>query len=215
MTPCMGIVLHMLNIRLFPEQLTYIANHAQDKVIFVDDSLVPLLEKVAPTFETVEHYVIVGDGDAGSLPNVLRYEDLIAEQEAGVRVPGARRAHTPRGSATRAARPATRRASCTRTARTCCTASASGLADTLGHHGVRPCAARCPDVPRERLGPPVRVRDGRGRPRDARALPPGRAAGEADRGREGHGRRRRSDDLDGPAALRGRDTSRTSPACEP
>ena len=45
----------MLNIRLFPEQLTYIANHAQDKVIFVDDSLVPLLEKVAPTFETVEH----------------------------------------------------------------------------------------------------------------------------------------------------------------
>jgi len=83
MTPCMGIVLHMLNIRLFPEQLTYIANHAQDKVIFVDDSLVPLLEKVAPTFETVEHFVIVGDGDAGSLPNTLRYEDLLAEQEPG------------------------------------------------------------------------------------------------------------------------------------
>ena len=93
MTPCMGIVLHMLNIRLFPEQLTYIANHAKDKVIFVDDSLVPLLEKVAPTFETVEHYVIVGDGDAGSLPNALRYEDLIAEQEPGLRLPRARRAH--------------------------------------------------------------------------------------------------------------------------
>ena len=87
MTPCMGIVLHMLNIRLFPEQLTYIANHAQDKVIFVDDSLVPLLEKVAPTFETVEHYVIVGDGDGGSLPNTLRYEDLIAEQEDGYDYP--------------------------------------------------------------------------------------------------------------------------------
>jgi fatty-acyl-CoA synthase len=83
MTPCMGIVLHMLNIRLFPEQLTYIANHAQDKVIFVDDSLVPLLEKVAPTFETVEHFVIVGDGDAGSLPNALRYEDLLAAEERG------------------------------------------------------------------------------------------------------------------------------------
>jgi fatty-acyl-CoA synthase len=87
MTPCMGIVLHMLNIRLFPEQLTYIANHAQDKIIFVDDSLVPLLEKVAPTFETVEHFVIVGDGDGGSLPNVLRYEELIAEQAEGYDYP--------------------------------------------------------------------------------------------------------------------------------
>ncbi len=56
-------------------------------MIFVDDSLVPLLEKVAPTFETVEHYVIVGDGDAGSLPNALRYEDLIAEQDDGYDYP--------------------------------------------------------------------------------------------------------------------------------
>ena len=87
MTPCMGIVLHMLNIRLFPEQLTYIANHAKDKVIFVDDSLVPLLEKVAPTFETVEHFVVVGEGDAGSLPNALRYEELIAEQDDGYDYP--------------------------------------------------------------------------------------------------------------------------------
>src|SRR5439155_917664 len=45
-TPCMGAVLHTLNIRLFPDQLTYIANHAEDSVVFVDDSLVPVLEKV-------------------------------------------------------------------------------------------------------------------------------------------------------------------------
>jgi fatty-acyl-CoA synthase len=77
--PCMGAVLHMLNIRLFEEQLTYIANHAKDKVVFVDDSLVPLLAKVAPTFETVEQYVVIGDGDASALPNAIRYEDLIAE----------------------------------------------------------------------------------------------------------------------------------------
>ena len=76
--PCMGAVLHMLNIRLFEEQLTYIVNHAQDKVIFVDDSLVPLLAKVAPTFETVEHYVVVGDGDTSALPDAIRYEDLLA-----------------------------------------------------------------------------------------------------------------------------------------
>jgi len=80
--PSMGAVLHTLNIRLAGEQLTYIANHAEDKVVFVDDSLVPLLEKVAPTFETVEHFVVIGDGDAGSLPNVLRYEELLGAQSA-------------------------------------------------------------------------------------------------------------------------------------
>ncbi|MEA2388381.1 MAG: hypothetical protein QOG41_1154 [Thermoleophilaceae bacterium] len=85
--PCMGAVLHTLNIRLFEEQLTYIANHAEDKVVLVDDSLVPLLEKVAPTFETVEHYVIMGDGDAGSLPNAIRYEELIADQPASFDYP--------------------------------------------------------------------------------------------------------------------------------
>ena len=48
--PCMGAVLHTLNIRLFEEQLRYIVNHAEDKAIFVDDSLVPVLEKLAPGF---------------------------------------------------------------------------------------------------------------------------------------------------------------------
>jgi fatty-acyl-CoA synthase len=85
--PCMGAVLHTLNIRLFPEQLTYIVNHADDQVIFVDDSLVPALEKVAPTFKGVKHYVLIGDGDGGSLPNVIRYEDLLAEQEPGYDYP--------------------------------------------------------------------------------------------------------------------------------
>jgi fatty-acyl-CoA synthase len=79
-TPCTGAVLHTLNIRLFEDQLTYIANHAKDRVVFVDDTLVPLLAKVAPTFETVEHYVVMGDGDAGDLPNVIRYEELLADQ---------------------------------------------------------------------------------------------------------------------------------------
>ena len=71
-TPCIGAVLHTLNLRLFEDQLTYIANHAKDKLVFVDSTVVPLMEKVADRFETVEHYVIMGDGDAGSLPNALR-----------------------------------------------------------------------------------------------------------------------------------------------
>src|SRR5271154_5008218 len=54
--PCTGAVLHTLNIRLFEEQLTYIVNHAEDRVIFVDDSLVGVLGKLAPSFSTVEHY---------------------------------------------------------------------------------------------------------------------------------------------------------------
>jgi fatty-acyl-CoA synthase len=81
--PCLGAVLHTLNIRLFEEQLTYIVNHAEDRLIFVDDSLVPILEKLAPSFATVEHYIVMGDGDAGSLPNALRYEELMEEAGAG------------------------------------------------------------------------------------------------------------------------------------
>ncbi len=85
--PSMGAVLHTLNPRLFTEQLSYIVNHAEDRVIFVDDSLVPLLEKVAPEFKGVRHYVVMGDGDSGSLPDALRYEDLLAEQEDGYDYP--------------------------------------------------------------------------------------------------------------------------------
>jgi fatty-acyl-CoA synthase len=77
--PSMGAVLNTVNIRLFPEQIAYIVNHARDRILFVDDSLVELLEKIAPEFETVEHFVIVGDGEAGSLPNAIRYEELLAD----------------------------------------------------------------------------------------------------------------------------------------
>jgi fatty-acyl-CoA synthase len=84
--PCVGAVLHTLNVRLFAEQLVYIVNHAEDRVIFVDDSLVPLLEQLAPKLPAVEHYVLMGDSarpaDAGSLPDVLRYEELLAGVEA-------------------------------------------------------------------------------------------------------------------------------------
>ncbi|HEV7586179.1 MAG TPA: long-chain fatty acid--CoA ligase [Solirubrobacteraceae bacterium] len=81
--PCVGAVLHTLNIRLFEEQLTYIVNHAEDRIIFVDDSLVPVLEKLAPTFQTVERYVVMGDGDMGELPNAVRYEELLEEAGPG------------------------------------------------------------------------------------------------------------------------------------
>jgi fatty-acyl-CoA synthase len=63
--PCTGRVLHTLNIRLFPEQLVYIANHAEDEVVFVDRSLIPLLAPLADKLDTVRHYIVIDDsGDA-------------------------------------------------------------------------------------------------------------------------------------------------------
>jgi len=81
--PCIGAVLHTLNVRLFSEQLTYIVNHAGDKLIFVDDSLVPTLEPLARKLPGVSHYIVMGDGDAGDLPNALRYEELLEEAGPG------------------------------------------------------------------------------------------------------------------------------------
>jgi len=84
--PSMGAVLHTLNIRLFPEQLAYVINHAQDKLILLDDSLVPILAKVAADLQTVERFIVIGDGDATALqsvvPNteILRYDDLLAAE---------------------------------------------------------------------------------------------------------------------------------------
>ncbi|MFL6121014.1 long-chain fatty acid--CoA ligase, partial [Actinophytocola sp.] len=84
--PAMGAVLHTLNIRLFPEQLTYVANHAEDHVVLVDGTLVPLLAKVLPTFETVRHVVVV-NGDTTTLQapegvTVHSYAELLADQPA-------------------------------------------------------------------------------------------------------------------------------------
>src|SRR5262249_23208541 len=81
--PSMGAVLHMLNIRLFPEQLEYVINHAEDELILVEDSLVPLLPKVAPRLKTVRELVVIGTGDASALGRVLRYEELIAAERPG------------------------------------------------------------------------------------------------------------------------------------
>jgi fatty-acyl-CoA synthase len=81
--PCIGAVLHTLNIRLFDEQLVYIVNHAEDEVIFVDDSLVPAIERLAAQMPKVRNFIVMGDGDAGSLPNVLRYEQLLEQAGPG------------------------------------------------------------------------------------------------------------------------------------
>ena len=82
--PSMGAVLHTLNIRLFPEQLAYVANHAEDRVVLVDASCVPLLAPVARELRTVEHFVVIGDGDAAPLgAKALRHAELLAAEAPG------------------------------------------------------------------------------------------------------------------------------------
>jgi fatty-acyl-CoA synthase len=81
--PAMGAVLHTLNLRLFPEQLAYVVNHGEDRVIIVDVSLVPLLARVRDQLTTVKHIVVAGEGDASALGDTLSYEALLAAEEPG------------------------------------------------------------------------------------------------------------------------------------
>ncbi|MBL4837976.1 MAG: long-chain fatty acid--CoA ligase [Kordiimonadaceae bacterium] len=81
----MGAVTHTVNPRLFPEQLVYIINHAEDKILMLDISFVPLIEKIASQLKTVEKYVILVGKDHmpdTSLEGALCYEELI-EAESG------------------------------------------------------------------------------------------------------------------------------------
>jgi fatty-acyl-CoA synthase len=77
----MGAVLHTVNPRLFPEQIAWIINHAEDKVLFFDVTFLPIVEKIAPLLKSVEGYVILSDRSdmpKTALPNATSYEDFIA-----------------------------------------------------------------------------------------------------------------------------------------
>ncbi|MCW5680024.1 MAG: fatty-acid--CoA ligase [Xanthobacteraceae bacterium] len=77
-----GAVYHTVNPRLFAEQIIYIVNHAEDKMIFVDLTFVPVLEKLADKLPTLSKYIILTDKahmPQTSLKNAVAYEDWIAE----------------------------------------------------------------------------------------------------------------------------------------
>jgi fatty-acyl-CoA synthase len=79
--PCSGRVLHTLNIRLFADDIVYIADHAEDEIVFVDRSLVSLLWPLVDRFKTVKRVVVMDDGDDAEIPDdprVLDYEELLA-----------------------------------------------------------------------------------------------------------------------------------------
>jgi fatty-acyl-CoA synthase len=88
--PSMGAVLHTLNIRLGPSQISYIANHAEDTVVIVDASLIPLLAEVLPNTKTIRHVIVAGVAPGSAPPpvdalaapdrEVHFYEDLLAAE---------------------------------------------------------------------------------------------------------------------------------------
>jgi fatty-acyl-CoA synthase len=84
--PSMGAVMHTLNIRLSPEQIAYIANEAEDRVIIADLSLTAQLQQVLPLLETVHTVIAVGDGDVDALSSagvtVVRYDEVLAAESA-------------------------------------------------------------------------------------------------------------------------------------
>ena len=179
----MGAVLHTLNIRLFPEQLVYIANHAEDQIVIVDDSLVGLLAPHLPEMKTVQHVLVAGpdaaDADLDSLrasgKDVSLYEDLLADQSEEFDWPEIDERDA---------------------AAMCYTSGTTGnpkgvvyshrsawlhsqMVEHRQHRRAqlpRPGAADRADVPRQRLGPGVRRADERRLAVHAGPLAPGRAA---------------------------------------
>jgi len=87
--PCMGAVLHTINIRLPSGQVAHIVNHAEDRAVIVDGTLLPLFAQALPRLTTVETVIVVGQADTTVLGDirVLRYEELLASQEPGFRWP--------------------------------------------------------------------------------------------------------------------------------
>ena len=78
-----GAICHTINPRLFPEQIAYIINHAEDRYLFVDPMFVPLVEQLAPQLNTLQRIVVLTDAahlPASGLADPLDYESLIADQ---------------------------------------------------------------------------------------------------------------------------------------
>jgi fatty-acyl-CoA synthase len=80
----LSAVYHTINPRLFPEQIAWIANHAEDRVMMTDLTFLPLLEKIAASLPTIERYIVFTDAahmPATSLRNAVAYEEWLAEAD--------------------------------------------------------------------------------------------------------------------------------------
>jgi fatty-acyl-CoA synthase len=78
--PTMGAVLHTLNLRLSPNDLAYIASHAEDRVVLVDESLLPLLKKFVGNVPSIKHVIVMRDTGAPLDTGFLDYEAVLAAE---------------------------------------------------------------------------------------------------------------------------------------
>ena len=79
--PAMGAIMHTVNIRLSPEHIAYVINHAGDRAVIVDASLLPLFEPVVPLLDSVEHLVVFGGEAAFPRLNCVGYGALLEGQD--------------------------------------------------------------------------------------------------------------------------------------
>ncbi len=81
-----GAIINTINPRLFPDQIVYISNHAENAALFFDLTFLPLVEKLAPQLKTVKHYVLLTDRAhmpaASAIPGLLCYEELMEGEDA-------------------------------------------------------------------------------------------------------------------------------------
>jgi fatty-acyl-CoA synthase len=85
-----GYVCHTINPRLFPEQLIYIINHAEDQVLFFDRTFLPLVAKLRPELKSIKAYIVLGQADedaANDLPGLLSYDEFKATGDASYQWP--------------------------------------------------------------------------------------------------------------------------------
>lgn len=81
--PCTGAVLHTLNLRLHPTEIAYIAQHAEDRFLFVDRALLPLFNQLAGHVRSFERVIVIDDGTSHPIPEgALDYEELLARERA-------------------------------------------------------------------------------------------------------------------------------------
>ncbi|MCA1832102.1 MAG: long-chain fatty acid--CoA ligase [Actinomycetota bacterium] len=85
--PLVGAVLHTVNVRLFPEQIEYVMNHAEDRVVFFDGDLAPNIEEIAPRLKTVDAFVGMGAATASGLSPLFDHDELIAATQPAPSLP--------------------------------------------------------------------------------------------------------------------------------
>lgn len=88
--PCSGAILHTINIRLAPEHIIYIINHAEDEILLIDGDLFPLVEPALSHLKTVKHIIVMSDdmiAPQSNFPNVHSYEQLLQDADENFEFP--------------------------------------------------------------------------------------------------------------------------------